>query len=322
MSGYGYESVGLGAIRPVRKAEVRDEDKARLTLPLPDVPSAGPTELSRTELPMPAPLPARIAFVLHNVLSRDECAHLVGVCEDLGFSFWNAPGEAGSGEKRVDFRDADTIEATHAPLADYLWERMRPLIEPTVELAPGHPHWQRDLDGTWDAVGVNPCSLIGRYVGGGHFAPHTDGYTIVDFNERSLYSVIVYLNDCDEGGATRLQRDEQLQDMRRTEAGAFTGSADYLIHSVRPELGAALVFYQTIVHEGEPVGPASRKYFIRTDIMYRRRNPKCNSVKDREAYRMYEQAQEMSAAGDADEALVLFRRAFKMSPALAEALGS
>ena len=72
--------------------------------------------------------------------------------------------------------------------------------------------WERDIDGDWYPtgshrsvanclsdqlyIGLNPILLFGRYEEGGHFAPHTDGNTIIDFNHRSLRSVIIYLSDC------------------------------------------------------------------------------------------------------------------------------
>lgn len=52
----------------------------------------------------------------------------------------------------------------------------------------------QDIEGTWSAYGINHELMFGRYGPGGHFAPHTDGYTVRDFNHRSLYSVIIYLN--------------------------------------------------------------------------------------------------------------------------------
>lgn len=60
------------------------------------------------------------------------------------------------------------------------------------------------FEGTWTAVGVNGHLLFARYDHGGHFSPHTDGYTIVNFNKRSLYTLIIYLNDCDVGGKLML----------------------------------------------------------------------------------------------------------------------
>ena len=72
------------------------------------------------------------------------------------------------------------------------------------------------------AVGLNPNMLFNRYHPSGHFSPHTDGYTIVDFNTRSMYSALFYLNDCPkvaelvkslvsslstQGGATRMMEE-------------------------------------------------------------------------------------------------------------------
>ena len=40
----------------------------------------------------------------------------------------------------------------------------------------------------------NDHLLFNKYVGKGHFSPHTDGATVESFNRRSFYSVLVYLN--------------------------------------------------------------------------------------------------------------------------------
>ena len=45
---------------------------------------------------------------------------------------------------------------------------------------------------------------------GGHFAPHTDGRVETHMDYQSLYTVILYLNDCKEGGATSLMKDSQV----------------------------------------------------------------------------------------------------------------
>lgn len=76
------------------------------------------------------------------------------------------------------------------------------------------------MSGTWRAQGIYEHLLFARYDEQGHFSPHTgqqrlllstlwlteaDGYTILDFNRRSYYTVIVYLNDCADGGTTAPQ---------------------------------------------------------------------------------------------------------------------
>jgi hypothetical protein len=67
--------------------------------------------------------------------------------------------------------------------------------------------------------------------------------------EQSHFTFLVYLNDGFEGGAT-----------------AFHESRASLL--VTPEAGKALVFYHRQLHEGMPV-VRGRKYFLRTDVMYR-----------------------------------------------------
>jgi leukotriene-A4 hydrolase len=58
------------------------------------------------------------------------------------------------------------------------------------------------MEGRWEAFGVNEHLLFAAYRAQGHFSPHTDGSTIVDFNTRSFYTVLVYLNTCADGGGT------------------------------------------------------------------------------------------------------------------------
>lgn len=103
--------------------------------------------------------------------------------------------------------------------------------------------------GEWVATGINPCLLFGRYLQGGHFAPHTDGCTVIDFNNRTLYTVIIYLNDClvfglslmhlihsQGGGETHLMKEEQLHNMK-LENGSYVGSSEYIISTVSPIQG-------------------------------------------------------------------------------------
>ena len=104
------------------------------------------------------------AFVLDNVLTREECAHLIETTETMGYTFWNTE------EGRKDFRNADTIEVRHADLADLLWQRMKPAFQHALEIYQDSDpaRWQRDLEGTWEPVGTNPRLLFARYQPQGH----------------------------------------------------------------------------------------------------------------------------------------------------------
>ena len=202
--------------------------------------------------------------VLDSVLSDTECKRLVGAAEACkGFSWWDPSGDE-SPEKRS-LRNADTLEFLDESLCAALWERLRHHVPERVEVTREQRRFERDLEGTWEAIGLNPHLLINRYEAGGHFAPHADGSTIVNFNERSLYTVLVYLNTCSDGGATQLLRSEQAEGTQLTASGARVARPEAVMHAVAPNAGRCLMYWHEVVHAGEPVGACGLKYCMRSE---------------------------------------------------------
>eukprot|EP00947_MAST-08B_sp_MAST-8B-sp1_P003638 g3638.t1 len=253
--------------------------------------------------------------VLDNVMSTEECSELIRLGEASGaFSFWD-----GSSAPRKDFRNADTIEMTHPDWAARIWARMAPHVCGHVEIEESQDRWEPDLTGRWEATGLNEKLLLARYQPGGHFAPHTDGCTLLSFDHRSIYSVIIYLNECETGGGeTKMLKDEQLQALQKDDAGRYSSRPEFVLDSVAPRPGRALVFFHTIVHEGAAPAMGSSKYIIRTDVMFHRADPVCKTPADQKAFELYEEAKELEGEGDMPGALARYRRCFKMSPALAQ----
>merc|ERR1712118_421069 len=102
------------------------------------------------------------------------------------------------------------------------------------------------------------------------------------------------------------------------ENGRLTGDARLKIEDVQPEPGRMVVFYHRTMHEGLP---AALKYIIRTDVLYERRPAICTEPQDVIAFDEYERAQLLAETGKNQEAMQLFRRCFKRSPALAKIYG-
>lgn len=297
--------IDLASIRAVDKAEV---EQGHILDEI--VSPAGRVELSKGEVGH-----GLDAFVIEGLVNEAECAALIKATEGLGFSFWNPCSD------RTDFRNSDTIEVTNQKLADELFARVKHLVPPSVTIAPGNARWSKELDGRWDAVGINPVMLFNRYGPGGHFSPHTDGYTIVDFNTRSMYSTLVYLNDCPEGGATRMMEESGdacvvKEHFIKDGAGRIRYDDARIRASVSPRSGRALFFFQDTLHEGEPLGEGMSKYIIRTDVLYARNPPICDSEKDRLAYKMFREA-ELLECHDSDAALKLYMKVRAVSPELA-----
>ena len=262
------------------------------------------------------------AYVLDDVLSDEECDAIVAAAEGLGFSFW----DPAAGAPR-DFRNADTIEvSSHPAVADELWRRVRKHVDAEGSILigddEGHCRWERGISGTWHPCGVNDNLLLSRYRSGGHFAPHTDGYSFVagdpNLNVRTMLSCIVYLNSCASGGGTRFYADAQRDRLTVDAEGRVTGLPELVLATVAPKKGRMLCFYHNHMHEGVPPAERCEKYIIRTDLMFERRPRRCDGPADREAFRLYTEAERLAGSGREAEALRLFQAAFRMSPALKE----
>eukprot|EP00039_Didymoeca_costata_P022182 m.3971 g.3971 ORF g.3971 m.3971 type:complete len:314 (-) comp2860_c0_seq1:147-1088(-) len=302
------EGLGYAAINAVHKEEISLGLASRFVL------GDATVKANLVDIGLPSDLDA---FVIDNVLSVTECAQLVSLAEEAGLTFWDTSRET----PRKDYRNADTVEVFQKKLAEQLWQRIEtclPEFARTIHIQDGDVRSQPDLDGTWDATGTNNKILFAKYTHGGHFSPHTDGYSIVDFNHRSMYTLLIYLNECESGGGTRFYSDAQLAALAPDEEGRFTGQNEHVIATVDTKPGRALLFFHNIVHEGVPVAEGSEKYIIRSDLMHTR-NPKiCDSEEDRIAFDLYQQADELSAQGKIMEATKLYKRLVKLSPALAQ----
>ncbi|OEH76023.1 putative dolichyl-di-phosphooligosaccharide-protein glycotransferase [Cyclospora cayetanensis] len=276
----------------------------------------------------------RDCFTIQGVLSTGECERLVQAAECQGFEYWAEEAHAASSTGSISrshvaaranhsYRSAYTLEVEHPDLADLLWQRVRGCVVQEVCFSDDDPErFERDLDGTWEACGVNSTFLFARYTSGENFGPHTDGCTIRDFNSRSLWPMVIYLNTPEKGGETVILSEEQKGlPLKTDEAGRFTADAECVVYECKPKIGNALLFYHTQMHEGRPVGSASVKYIIRTDVMYRRKEPLFTHPTDREAFALWMKAQLLAEKGETDAAAVLFRRMTKASPKLAHFYG-
>jgi prolyl 4-hydroxylase len=174
-----------------------------------------------------------LSFTVPAVLSAAECAALVARIEALGPAV--APVSRADGPV-VDLgtRNNARVMFDDPGLAALLFDRVRARVP-------------EELLGM-RVVGANERFRGYRYQPGQRFAPHYDGSFLRSASERSLLTLMVYLNEGFEGGETALL------DLHET---------------VVPRAGAALLFQHPILHEGCAV-TRGVKYALRSDVMYRR----------------------------------------------------
>ncbi len=177
-----------------------------------------------------------LVLTLDGVLSAEECGALIARIDAAGPTA--APITTFGGfALRPDIRNNTRVMFDDPALAGVLFERVRARVPQRLE---------RD----WSLCGANERLRCYRYAPGQYFAPHFDGAFTRHRDERSLLTLMVYLNDC--------------------EAGGHTGLLDLELR-VRPRAGTALLFNHHLLHEGARV-ERGLKYAVRTDLMYRRRS--------------------------------------------------
>jgi predicted 2-oxoglutarate/Fe(II)-dependent dioxygenase YbiX len=175
-------------------------------------------------------------FTLAGALTPDECAALIRQAEALGFT--EAPITIGPNRFRMapEIRNNTRVILDDEALARRLWGRVAAQIPARLE--------------GMEAVGLNERFRFYRYEEGEQFNWHRDGAFHRSDREWSLLTLIFYLNEGCDGGATE-----------------FLHVAEETIRVV-PRTGHVLAFSHPILHRGAPVLEGI-KFVLRTDVMYR-----------------------------------------------------
>ena len=174
---------------------------------------------------------APLALTVAGVLSPSECAGLVNRIESLNPTA--APVSTSRGMVMMpDVRNNKRVVFDDVTLARLLFDRLAAAIPAT-------------LCGK-RAVGANERFRAYRYEPGQRFAPHYDGSFARSEHERSLLTLMVYLNEGFVGGDTAFH--------------------DFGV-AARPRTGMALLFQHLLLHEGCIID-AGVKYALRSDVMY------------------------------------------------------
>ncbi|GDX83949.1 hypothetical protein LBMAG42_57600 [Deltaproteobacteria bacterium] len=178
-------------------------------------------------------MPIPTAWTVPDVLSAGDASALIEHIEALGPEA--APITTSRGfEMRPDIRNNTRVIFDDPGLAAALFERVRRSIQGSV---PG-----------WTPVGLNERFRCYRYRPGEYFAPHYDGAFHRSAEERSLITVMVYLNADFTGGETNFPDIDV---------------------AIKPVTGSAPLFWHRQLHEGAAVRSGT-KYILRSDVMYRR----------------------------------------------------
>lgn len=169
-------------------------------------------------------------FTVGDVLTAHECEELIAQSESMGYQHAPINGRTTT-QINKDVRSNSRVILDDPDLAESLWQRVK-------EYLPGKYSF-------WEPVGLNERFRFYRYEPEERFVWHMDGSFRRDNGDASRVTLLLYLNEVEQGGATSFKE-----------------------HRVQPETGTALFFLHDYLHQGDPV-IKGRKYVLRTDVMYR-----------------------------------------------------
>ena len=181
----------------------------------------------------------RNVFLVENAYTEQECLSLIAESETHAYH----PAPIAQVLIVPEIRNNTRVMFDDPRLAATILERLRPHLPEQVE--PG-----------WHLQGINERIRFYRYDPGERFAWHLDAVFHRTDTEWSWLTLMIYLNDNFEGGATSFYDDSA--------PGGFL--------RVTPKTGTVLLFRhdELLRHAGEKV-TTGRKYVLRTDVMYRLR---------------------------------------------------
>jgi len=200
------------------------------------------------------------AFILHNVLTKEECDAYIEITEKLGYT--DAPITTGINQANMmpEVRDNQRVmwEVSNDATSP-IWRRIAHLVP--NEISNPIP-WKVD-----ESNPLNDRFRFYRYDVNQTFRPHFDGCFRRNAEEQSHYTFIVYLNEGFEGGETVF--------FPEGKNSMWTTKTVTKERRVNPKIGSALVFRHSGVnsplHEGAPhFTKGEKKYVLRSDIMYKK----------------------------------------------------
>ena len=216
-----------------------------------------------------------ILIELNALLSIDECDEILMNISQKRFENMNKQYD-------IQKRNNSRLIVIDDQFARMLWERLKSNHQ-IAELISNPRPLGFNVQGTWEMNGVNSAMRLNKYHENEYFAPHKDAQYAPSGDERSLLSLIIYLNNDYEKGETKFYFPKQSSKLSvkgltiKEEIEAYGGLDDgYECITIKPKKGHAVLFTHDLLHEAvaPEIGIPSdvhERIVLRTDVLVQRK---------------------------------------------------
>jgi hypothetical protein len=217
-----------------------------------------------------------ILIELGTLLTSNECDEIVRNIKQENF-------ENMSEKYDTRKRNSSRLVIMDDQLARTFWRRLK-FSNKLTKLVQNTKPLGFNVQGQWVMSGVNPAMRLNKYDKGDYFSPHKDAQYAPSGDERSLLSLLVYLNDNYEKGETKFYFPKQLPKSNikgltiAEEIESYGGLENgFECIALKPKKGFAVLFTHNLLHEAaspEISGSVDRieRLVLRTDVLVKRKD--------------------------------------------------
>eukprot|EP01083_Nonionella_stella_P026414 72690_1 len=230
----------------------------------------------------------KILAEIKNVFTAQECQRIIQQSNRLSFQNMS---KANKYDPSV--RKSDRLVVLDPELSNVLWNRLNRIIKEdivdtyyvsTVPLGFGVLNDMEE--NKWEISSINTAMRINRYDANSEdfFTFHKDAQYAPSAEERSLFTLIIFLNDDFDGGQTNfyfqkndddesdhtiVNTDCTINEEMKQLGGVKEG---FDCKSIHPSIGDAIIFSPDVIHEGCKVATSdTKKYILKTEVVVKRK---------------------------------------------------
>ncbi|CAF0940516.1 unnamed protein product [Adineta steineri] len=196
------------------------------------------------------------------LLTSDECDEIVTNLDKKEF-------ENMSNKYNIRKRNNSRLIVMDDQLAELLWQRLNYHNE-LNRIASDTKPLGFNVQGNWEMSSVNTAMRLNKYNASEYFAPHKDAQYAPNGDERSLFSLLIYLTDKYEDGETKFYFPKSLS---KTDIKGLTIKEEI---DVKPKKGYAILFTHNLLHEATSPKIVNdldkiQRVVLRSDVVVKRK---------------------------------------------------